>query len=366
MTAPPAVTPSESNSFEAQRLAADASTARFETTIDQIRKRSDAWGKGALAVGTAVVSALGIGKIDDLWPQGNGWAVLAVVAGFALSIVGVITVGMRLSKVGNPIVMKTDPDAILGLSRTGNNTGRTAGERLAAAPAGTWRARWITGPVRVIWLWFGRLRDTPSEYANVAAIYERFAKLNGLKDGDDLLRFADPAFVIEATLVHLDENPTITAPVDDGTAAGIRAHITANVALAGTWTPEALDALITYTATHRELARDRAAMIRAELRQVMTNALAAVVSRRMVYATTGKMTRLALVLIPAGIFAALLAANYLEAETPPPPTPPATVTEARAELIVQAAEDYRACLGTHAADQCRPLLETLDALRGLP
>ncbi|WP_370333151.1 hypothetical protein [Mycolicibacterium hippocampi] len=359
--------------YESQRAAAEASIARLESSIDGIRKRADLWGKGALAVGSALITALGIGKLDSLLAETNAAAIGIAIAGFAIAILSVIVIGMRLSKVGNPIVMTTDPESILGLSRIGNNSGKTAKERLSDRAKNHPRLNEVNGslPER-LWILLAGLRDAPSEVAMVTAIYDRFAQLNGLRGDQGIRHFFDEAVVIEGTLNFLSEHPDLGKPeeLDAAEIAQLIEDICTQLA-DDVHTPtmaeaspdknvEWITATVRYALLNQQLALAHAALIRTEVRQVMLQAAGSVVTRRIVTATTGMATRCALLLIPLGLFAAVLAPQLAPTMKRDPPDP---VSLSRAELISGATAQYERCLRTRTATTCQPLLDAVDALR---
>ena len=93
--------------YTSQTELASKLTKSFEDAITKDRSRAELWGKGALAVGSAVLTGLGIGKLSDFMPDGDACAYWIVAVCFAVAILGVVTVGVRLSRVGRAVVMRT-------------------------------------------------------------------------------------------------------------------------------------------------------------------------------------------------------------------------------------------------------------------
>lgn len=114
--------------YETQRDRAEAVAKDAEAKIDQIRKRADAWGRGALALGYTGLTALGIGKLTDSVPDGHWSAAWIIVAGCVLAVTSLVFVASRLTKVSTPIVMNTRVSLMPELKRCGggpNQKGRS-------------------------------------------------------------------------------------------------------------------------------------------------------------------------------------------------------------------------------------------------
>ncbi|HEX3724521.1 MAG TPA: hypothetical protein VHV31_17155, partial [Nitrolancea sp.] len=70
-------------------------------------------------------------------------------------------------------------------------------------------------------------------------------------------------------------------------------------------TEKAISTYVDYALKHPDLARAKAALVRSELRWVMTSALADIVGRRAVNATTDWISLVILALVPIGVVASV-------------------------------------------------------------
>jgi hypothetical protein len=70
-------------------------------------------------------------------------------------------------------------------------------------------------------------------------------------------------------------------------------------------TEKAISTYVEYALKHPDLARAKAALVRSELRWVMTSALADIVGRRAVNATTDWISLVILALVPIGVVASV-------------------------------------------------------------
>jgi hypothetical protein len=96
--------------------AAGDPVASYRETGERIRARVDRNAKLLGSLGTIAVTAVGLAKISDLFPlssttESRIWFGLAVF-GFVLAVAAVLYVATRLSKVGEPIVMRSDLDEV--------------------------------------------------------------------------------------------------------------------------------------------------------------------------------------------------------------------------------------------------------------
>ncbi|MCG5434417.1 hypothetical protein LV457_19270 [Mycobacterium sp. MYCO198283] len=268
--------------YESQRARADDIAKDEDAAVENIRKRADNWGKGALAVGSTALTAVSIGKLSDYVPDGHWLAASIVIGGLTVAVLCLIFVATRLTKVSTPIVMKTDISTMDDF---------TAGSRLRAA-------------------------QRKRERKTVDDIYTRSARLNGKSS---LHEYAVVATVIEATFTRLIDGSYAVAPLEPAD----RLKKFQQAVLSGfgekylptPQPPPSGDAmagyhnLITFALKHRDLAEARAELVRAEVRAVMARASTAVVRQRMVRATTSLTTCAALFAIPAAVIVALLLAQ---------------------------------------------------------
>lgn len=275
----------EKDFYTSQTELANKLTKSFEDAITKDRSRAELWGKGALAVGSAVLTGLGIGKLSDFMPDGDAGAYWAVAACFAVAILGVVTVGVRLSRVGRAVVMRARSSEIEDVD--------------------------------------------PEDIKVVNVIYQRFCRLNGVRS---VAEFLAPATVIEATFSAL-----MMEGIEKGELENLRKTNDANLLriksvlieglIRGTSISVSDDAInfdreanslrvrlirkyVAYAIDHPVLAEKKASLIRAEAQYVMSNAAKAVVRRRSVLAISGWQSFVALVAVPTGILAAFLVASY--------------------------------------------------------
>ena len=107
--------------------------AAYRETGERIRARVDRNAKLLGSLGTIAVTAVGLAKISDLFPLSSTtaariWFGLAVF-GFVLAVAAVLYVATRLSKVGEPIVMRSDLDEV----SAENKLSRKERERVASS-----------------------------------------------------------------------------------------------------------------------------------------------------------------------------------------------------------------------------------------
>jgi ABC-type multidrug transport system fused ATPase/permease subunit len=91
---------------------AAAQTQRFRDATEKIRARADILGKTFGGLATTGVTGIGIAKFADVfpWPRGEWLATIALIGGFVTMLIVVIAFTVRLSRVGRPIVMRSDVD----------------------------------------------------------------------------------------------------------------------------------------------------------------------------------------------------------------------------------------------------------------
>lgn len=271
--------------YTSQTELASKLTKSFEDAITKDRSRAELWGKGALAVGSAVLTGLGIGKLSDFMPDGDACAYWIVAVCFAVAILGVVTVGVRLSRVGRAVVMRT-------------------------------RSR--------------EIEDVDSDDKKaVDVIYKRFCRLNGV---GSVTEFVAPATVIVAAFTALMMEGIEKGQIDNlrktnnlallrikariirdlinGTSISVSENEEEFDRGANSLRVSLIRKYVAYTIDHPDLAEKRASLIRAEAQYVMSNAAKAVVRRRSVLAISGWQSFMALVAVPAGILAAFLVAGY--------------------------------------------------------
>lgn len=107
--------------------------ASYRETGERIRARVDRNAKLLGSLGTIAVTAVGLAKVSDLFPLSSTmdsriWFGLAVL-GFVLAVAAVLYVATRLSKVGEPIVMRSDLDEVC----VENQLSRKERERVASS-----------------------------------------------------------------------------------------------------------------------------------------------------------------------------------------------------------------------------------------
>jgi hypothetical protein len=91
-------------------------TQRWQEATDKLRSRVDLTAKALGGIGTTVASAIGIAKIGDLFPIPPGWPswvwAVTAIAGFIAIASAILIVTSRLWKVNQPILMRTDSEAM--------------------------------------------------------------------------------------------------------------------------------------------------------------------------------------------------------------------------------------------------------------
>lgn len=361
--------------YDAQRAQAEDVAKDIADSIDQIRKRADAWGKGALAFGSTGLTALGIGKLTDYAPDGHWSAAWIIIFGCALAVACLVFVATRLTKVSTPIVMNTRVSLMPELKRCN------------------------AGP--------------KSERQIVEEIYKRSAKLNG---ASSFHAYAVAATLIEATYTRLSdrsETPEIALAkrnfdkFANAVIVGIGGvdYLLGDVERTRQSSKNAVGTAknyIRFALENRELAEAKAELVRSEVAAVAASAQLAVVRQRMVNATGSPLTSAALVIVPVAIIAALVLANAaqsfddtdqeklqtgkacidiaatmkdkgLQGTVPDPCTwislPAAaapntdvlTEQSARADAIGAALDNYRGCLASsdQPATECAPIMDLL-------
>lgn len=99
----------------------------FHDIADALRNRVDLFGKSLGAIATFGITAVGLGKIGDLFPvKGDKWWVVAACAGLIIAAVAAIGVAVRLMRVARPVFMQADVE--------NNNELDDEGERAAVRP----------------------------------------------------------------------------------------------------------------------------------------------------------------------------------------------------------------------------------------
>ncbi|MHA3019628.1 hypothetical protein ACXPWS_05080 [Mycobacterium sp. BMJ-28] len=259
--------------FETERHIAEEAVKQNLDGVARSRKRADSWGKGVLGVATTLLTVLGIGKLTDFLPQSGAFHQIAATVGLVVALGAVMFVGLRLSRVSLPIVMRADIEDMKKNRQTN--------------PDGLGR----------------------KEAALVDQVYKRFAVLNGVQSVAD---YATVATVIERTFTILadrGQNPADITPNARAEAAETITEVLLRPPIDGA-TPAITDkqvatTYVKYTLEHPDLARSKAALVATELRYVMTNALADLTNRRAVNATTDKVSLAVLALVPIGVLAAV-------------------------------------------------------------
>lgn len=255
--------------FKSQTKYAEKVSEQAVTDLDASRRRGDIWGKAVLSIGTTLVTGLGIGTLVNVFPVEDGGGIAAVVIAvvlFALAVGGVIIVGLAVSKINEPIVMRLDMDT--------NTEGMDAKDQTI-----------------------------------VKEVYGRFAKVNGRPTLEQYARYG---MAVERIKTELDSLPPNT-PIDDLTAAYIVWEFWKPTSVAKWNAAEAelcrIVAELTQSATTTR-ALERAAMIRAEVKATMASASVALARHRVVAAITGLGTIFGLLIIPLGLVGALIAADF--------------------------------------------------------
>jgi hypothetical protein len=97
---------------------ADEVAERSAATRTKLQERADTTGKSLTALGTAAVGYVGITRATDVFPvpKGWGWLPWLTLGLLILMLAGALLVGGRISRVSRPVLIKTDPDKIDGLS----------------------------------------------------------------------------------------------------------------------------------------------------------------------------------------------------------------------------------------------------------
>jgi len=96
----------------ASAATASALQARFRDVADKIRERADATAKAVGALGSALLTAVGITKIGDFWPlpdTDQGWLAAGTVVGSFVVMAAVLAFfTFRLWRMNEPLVYATD------------------------------------------------------------------------------------------------------------------------------------------------------------------------------------------------------------------------------------------------------------------
>jgi hypothetical protein len=264
--------------LDLQRKLAEEGANQNLKQVERSRKRTDLWGKGVLGLGTALLTALGIGKLADFLPQDGAVNQILATLGLVVALGAVMIVGLRLSRVSLPIVLRPNED--------------TMKKRRWRNPDGLGRR----------------------ELKVVGQVYGRFATQNGIPS---LAQYAAIATVIESTFTVLADDGQSPADVDPGDVEQKARTITAELdtrlrneasgddVARVVPTEKAISTYVEYALKHPDLARAKAALVRSELRWVMTSALADIVGRRAVNATTDWISLVILALVPIGVVASV-------------------------------------------------------------
>jgi hypothetical protein len=264
--------------LDSQRKPAEEGANQNLEQVARSRKRTDLWGKGVLGLGTALLTALGIGKLADFLPQDGAVNQILATVGLVVALGAVMIVGLRLSRVSLPIVLRANEDAMK--------------KRRWKNPDGLGRR----------------------ELKVVGHVYGRFASQNGIPS---LAQYAAIATVIESTFTILADDGESPADVDPGDVEQKIRTITAELdgrlrneasgddVARAVPTEKAISTYVEYALKHPDLARAKAALVRSELRWVMTSALADIVGRRAVNATTDWISLAILALVPIGVVASV-------------------------------------------------------------
>jgi hypothetical protein len=83
---------------------------RATAAAESLRQRSDIAAKVVAGAGTTLLTAVGLSKFSDIWPYppGSWLAALLLISGFALMGLAVVMFAIRLWKLQEPIVMRSD------------------------------------------------------------------------------------------------------------------------------------------------------------------------------------------------------------------------------------------------------------------
>jgi hypothetical protein len=105
----------ESASAGTQKLAADMNE-RFRDAVENVRKRAETTAKVLVALGTTVLTAVGIAKFSDVYPRppGNGayLAIVILIASFLAMALVIVFFTLKLWRLTEPLVMASDPEEI--------------------------------------------------------------------------------------------------------------------------------------------------------------------------------------------------------------------------------------------------------------
>jgi hypothetical protein len=94
----------------APTVGADATTQSLRASADKIRARVDSLGKTFGAIGTAGVTAIGVSRIDNLFPVPTGsiWLVVVAALSFVVGAGVVLAIAVRLSDAAGPLSLRSD------------------------------------------------------------------------------------------------------------------------------------------------------------------------------------------------------------------------------------------------------------------
>lgn len=257
--------PPQASFFDDQKRYAEKVSEGAVAALDNTRGRGDAWGKSVLAIGTTLVTALGVGTVVSVFPISDERGALAIavaVLAFSIAIYGVISVGQAVSSISAPIIMELSSDSDLA---------------------------------------------EEDEKGIVKEIYDRFAKLNGKSTLRD---YAFEALAIERIKTEIAKLPVGEVGLRETKRNEILSEL--NAASKSTNTRDQLDRLIVEVAdpARSDDALKRAAAIRAEIRAVMNSAAVALARQNVFDTINTTHTKLALAAIPVGLVIALMAADY--------------------------------------------------------
>jgi hypothetical protein len=89
----------------------------YRDQADKLRGRMDTFGKLLGALGTTLVSAAGISRIDGLFPvpPGDTGYILGAFASLVVGLVAVLWIALRLNKVANPVSLRSDIDDLVAM-----------------------------------------------------------------------------------------------------------------------------------------------------------------------------------------------------------------------------------------------------------
>jgi hypothetical protein len=263
------------------KLAQDGASQNL-AQVERSRKRTDLWGKGVLAVGTALLTALGIGKLADFLPQDGAINQILATLGLVVALAAVMIVGLRLSRVSLPIALRPNEDAMKKATTFWRRKSQDGLSR---------RELDIVGRVYDRFTSQNGIRGSLAQYAAIAMVIESAFTI--LADEGKSPTDIDPSEIKERTDAIADE---LDSRLRDGASDDLARAVPSRAAI-GTY--------VEYAMKHPDLARAKAALVRAELRWVMTNALADIVGRRAVNATTDWFSLVILALVPIGVVASV-------------------------------------------------------------